>query len=269
MTTQTTTNEPAAAAVMAAVLDNTKKLKGSKARLTLALRDLLLDGAPLAAFFVTHTKLNTKGETVSDTSKSTAVWEHAASTYFLLDLKKLTKEDANSARSAFNECLRPALYLAERGLSAIKVNKDGAFTGVPIAEAVDLFTDTGERSAKAKTQVEREIESASIDGKELTDEQAMERVTKKHVSTIGRVGIPTATEAMRRWKQGAVEMGLCPAPEGRDRNRAAETKADDAISFLSLAFEVMEATDEAPFALTTERETKLLKLASYITDFLS
>ena len=143
------------------------------------------------------------------------------------------------------------------------------FTGVPIAEAVNLYTDTGERTPMASAQVEREIESASIEGKELTDAQAWDRVTRKSVATIGKAGIPTTTEVMKRWKQGAIESGLCPAPEGRDRNRADDSKADDAINFLHAAFEVMEATDEAPFALTTERETKLLKLASYIADFLS
>ena len=265
MTTQSMKNEPASAVAMAQVLDANAKLKGAKAHLTLTLRDLLMDGVNLGAFFALATKTNKAGETVKDTSQATSVWEGIASTDFLLDLKKISKERANAARSAFSECLRPALYLAAQGLTAIKVNKDGAFTGVPISEAVDLFTDTGERSTMAKAQVEREIESASIEGKELTDAQAWERVTKKSVATIGKAGIPTSTEAMKRWKQGAIESGLCPAPEGRDRNRADDSKADDAIAYLLTAFETMETTDEAPFAMTGEREAKLAKLAAMIT----
>ena len=265
MTAQPMKNEPASAVAMASVLDATAKLKGAKAHLTLTLRDLLLEGVALGAFFVIATKVNKSGETVKDTSQATSVWEGIASTHFLLNLKTLSKEKANAARSAFSECLRPALYLASRGLTTVKVNKDGAFTGVPIQEAVDLFTDAGERTPMAKAQIEREIESASIEGKELTDAQAWERVTKKSVATIGKAGIPTATEAMKRWKQGAIESGLCPAPEGRDRSRADDSKADDAINFLHAACETMEATDESPFALTGEREAKLAKLAAMIT----
>ena len=265
MTTQNMKNEPASAVAMASVLDATAKLKGAKAHLTLTLRDLLLDGVNLGAFFALATKTNKAGETVKDTSQATSVWEGIASTHFLLNLKTLSKEKANAARSAFSECLRPAMYLADNLLTTVKVNKDGAFTGVPIAEAVDLFTDTGERTPMAKAQVEREIESASIEGKELTDTQAWERVTKKSVATIGKAGIPTATEVMKRWKQGAIESGLCPSPESRDRNRADDSKADEAIAYLLTAFEVMEATDEAPFALTSEREAKLAKLGKMIT----
>jgi hypothetical protein len=281
MTTQTNiiTNEPAAAAVMAQVLDATSKLKGAKARLTLAIRDLLLSdtcvsvkvgdaasfSAPVAAFMWPKWKENDKGEMVKDHATTKAHWEAIASECFCLDVAKMTKEDANAARSAFTACLRPAAYLAERGLTTVKVNKDGAFTGVPIAEAVNLYTDTGERTPMAKAQVEREIESASIEGKELTDEQAMARVMKKSVATVGKAGVPTSTEVLKRWAQGAVELELCPAPESRDRERAEDGKADEAIAFLLTAFEVMATTDESPFAMTDTRQNKLLKLADMIS----
>lgn len=277
MTTQIT-NEPAAAAVMAQVLDATSKLKGAKARLTLSIRDMLLsdthvkvkvgDAASfyksVASFMWPNWKENDKGETVKDHATTKAHWEAIASECFLLNVEKMTKEDANAARSAFTACLRPAAYLAERGLTAVKVNKDGAFTGVPIAEAVNLYTDTGERTPMAKAQVEREIESASVEGKELTDEQAMARVMKKSVATVGKAGVPTSTEVLKRWAQGAVELELCPAPESRDRERAEDGKADEAIAFLLAAFEVMATTDESPFALTDTRQNKLLKLADAI-----
>jgi len=270
MTTQTNMkNEPAAAFAMAQVIQFAGKLEGSKASLTLAIRDLIFEGVNVAAFFVEHTKTNKKGETVKDTAPGTAVWENIADAHFALPLKMMDKDKANNARSYFVECARPAMYLASQGLTAIKVNKDGAFTGVPIAEAVDLFTNTGERTPMAKAQVEREIESASIEGKELTDAQAWERVTKKSVATVGKAGIPTATEAMKRWKQGAIESGLCPAPETRDRNRADDSKADDAIAYLLAAFEVMDTTDESPFAFTGERSAKLLKLAGHINQWLA
>lgn len=272
------TNEPAAAAVMAQVLDATSKLKGAKARLTLAIRDLLLSdtcvsvkvgdaasfSAPVASFMWPNWKENDKGEMVKDHATTKAHWEAIASVCFCLDVAKMTKEDANAARSAFTACLRPAAYLAERGLTTVKVNKDGAFTGVPIAEAVNLYTDTGERTPMAKAQVEREIESASIEGKELTDEQAMARVMKKSVATVGKAGVPTSTEVLKRWAQGAVELELCPAPESRDRERAEDGKADEAIAFLLTAFEVMANTDESPFAITDTRQNKLLKLADMI-----
>lgn len=277
MTTQIT-NEPAAAAVMAQVLDATSKLKGAKARLTLSIRDMLLSDTQVmvkvgdaasftksvASFMWPNWKENDKGETVKDHATTKALWEAIASECFLLNLEKMTKEDANAARSAFTACLRPAAYLAERGLTAVKVNKDGAFTGVPIAEAVNLYTDTGERTPMAKAQVEREIESASIEGKELTDEQAMSRVMKKSVATVGKAGVPTSTEVLKRWTQGAVELQICPAPESRDRERAEDGKADEAITYLLTAFEVMATTDESPFALTDTRQNKLLKLADAI-----
>lgn len=265
MITQSMKNEPASAAAMANVILYAGKLEGSKASLTLAIRDLILEGVNVAAFFVEHTKVNKKGETVKDTAPGTAIWENIADAHFALSIKTMDKDKANKARSYFNECGRPALYLAAQGLTAVKVNKDGAFTGVPIAEAVDLFTNTGERTPVAKAQIENEIENASIEGKELTDAQAWERVTKKSVATLGKKGFPTSTEAMKRWKQSAIESGLCPGGADRNRNRAADSKADDAINFLHAAFEVMEATDESPFALTSEREAKLAKLAAMIT----
>lgn len=279
MTTQNIiTNEPAAAAVMAQVLDATSKLKGAKARLTLAIRDLIAEGyevtvkvgdaasfrKSVAAFIWPNWKENDKGEMVKDHATTKAHWEAIASECFCLDVAKMTKEDANAARSAFTACLRPAAYLAARGLTTVKVNKDGAFTGVPIAEAVNLYTDTGERTPMAKAQVEREIESASIEGKELTDEQAMSRVMKKSVATVGKAGVPTSTEVLKRWTQGAVELQICPAPESRDRERAEDGKADEAIAFLLTAFTVMNTTDESPFAMTDERETKLVELARMI-----
>jgi hypothetical protein len=265
MTTQSMKNEPAAAFAMAQVIQFAGKLEGSKASLTLAIRDLILEGVNVAAFFVEHTKTNKKGETVKDSAPGTAIWEKIAETNFALSLKNMDKDKANKARSYFIECARPAMYLASRGLSAVKVNKDGAFVNVPLGETVDLYTGAGERTTVAKSQVEREIESASIEGKELTDAQAWERVTRKNVATVGKAGVPTSTETRKRWAQGAIESGLCPAPEGRDRNRADDNKADDAINFLSLAFEVMETTDESPFAMTDEREAKLAKLAAMIT----
>lgn len=272
-------NEPAGAAVMAQVLDLSSKLKGAKARLTLAIRDILLADthvsvkmgdapsylASVASFIWPMWTENKKGETVRDHASTTALWRAVASECFLLNTAKLTKEENNTARSAFTACLRPAAYLAERGLTEVKVNKAGVFVNVPIGETVDLYTDIGERTPMAAAQVEREIESASIDGRELTDEQAMDRVMKKSVATVGKAGIPTPTEVMARWAKGAVELELAPAPESRDRERTDDgKKVDDAINFLLVAFEAMESTDEAPFAMTDTRQTKLLKLAEMI-----
>ena len=135
--------------------------------------------------------------------------------------------------------------------------------GVPIAQAIDLFDDTGNASKSAQERVQRLIETEESEGREITPEKAFERVQKQAVTATGKAGIPTTTDLLARWTKAAIEAGMVPPKDDRNSTRA-DDKADAAIAFLMEGFTVLEATDEAPFALTDVREAALLKLAEAI-----
>ena len=228
----TITNTSPLAAAVNAVLEAGKKLKGAEARFTLSLRD--------AAFNNVYVNATVDGRIVplaladwfhfSETDK-TAFWNVFSVGYLQLDKAKVDKERMNAARSAFVKCLRPAIYLAAQGLTEVAVNKDGAFTGVPMGEAIDLLDDTGEMTKAAKAQVEREMENASIEGKTLDEETAFERVKAKRIATLGKAGAPTATEAMKRWGAGAVALGLVPPPTKRAARTTSNADASADATF--------------------------------------
>ena len=219
----TITNTSPLASAVNAVLEAGKKLKGAEARFTLSLRDAIGGDVAIAATIEDRIKVLALADWFhfTDTEK-TAFWNGFCATHLQLDRAKVDKERMDAARSSFVKCLRPAIYLALKGLGDVAVNKDGAFTGVPMGEAINLLDDTGEYTKAAKAQIEREIENASIEGKTLDEAAAFERVKAKKVTTLGKAGVPTPTEAMKRWGEGAMALGYIP----QRTKRAARTTSN-------------------------------------------
>ena len=280
-------NETALATSMAAIVTAVDKLDGATATFTLEMARFMADGGMLYVgsgpkarmvyaldYLEKRYKTNDKGDVVGDGAHKTEIWNAFLTgplCYSEEAAKALTsgrnakdKKQNNTMKSKFSAALRPAAYIAQTPnlIVGVKV-KDGVLAGVPIAQAIDLFDDTGNASKSAQERVQRLIETEESEGREITPEKAFERVQKQAVTATGKAGIPTTTDLLARWTKAAIEAGMVPPKDDRNSTRA-DDKADAAIAFLMEGFTVLEATDEAPFALTDVREAALLKLAEAI-----
>lgn len=274
-------NTPASAKAMTEVLDATSKLKGAKARLAVAIA-ARIKGDPtirigtgteartvaFASYFDERTRINSKGVAVADNSVKRGIWEAFAETECLLNLEKLSKSQATTALSAFAEMLRPAVYIASRGFD-LSVTADGHLKGVPFAEAVTLFTDTGEQTKAFKARITRAIDEAETEGRKLSEAKAAEKVAASKVTTTGKADIPTASEVLARFGRAAVAAGLVAAPKERDVNRRDEKAFDDALASLLSAFTKIAESDEAPFAPTDERDDNIRRVVAAATAYLA
>ena len=279
-------NETALSSSMASIVTATEKLDGAVAVFTLNMADFIREGGQLWVgegtsgrhvsvldYLETRQKTNAKGAIVEDNAHKTAIWSAFLTgplCYSDEAAKALTsgknakdKKQNTTMRSNFMKAIRPAAYIAATpSLKDAKV-KDGVLTGVPIAQAINLFDDTGNASKGAQERVQRLIETEESEGREITPEKAFEKVQKQVVTATGKAALPNTTDMLARWEKAAIDAGIVPAKPGRASTRA-DDKADAAIAFLMEGFAILEKTDEAPFALTDIREAALLKLAEAI-----
>jgi hypothetical protein len=285
-------NETALATSMAAIVTAVEKLDGATATFTLEMARFMADGGTLYVgsgpkarmvyvldYLEKRFKTNAAGKVVEDGAHKKELWEAFLTgplCYSEEAAKTLTagknakdKKQNNTMKSKFSAALRPAAYIAQTPnlIVGVKV-KDGVLAGVPIAQAIDLFDDTGNASKSAQERVQRLIETEESEGREITPEKAFEKVQKQAVTATGKAGIPTTTDLLARWTKAAIDAGMVPPKDGRENTRA-DDKADAAIAFLIEGFNALETTDECSFAFTDERETQLLKLADYLNKWIA
>lgn len=133
---------------------------------------------------------------------------------------------AAPAKRLFNATFGAALWLRKHPEVTLGVNGAGQLTNVPFELAFD-FVDGKGQPTDAFRRVAAFVEAnASLKGRKAPEGAKLEGEVRKmrFVATgrnhpaFGNLRIPSSSQVVARMKAKAVEEGLIPAPEGRDRD---------------------------------------------------
>jgi hypothetical protein len=183
--------------------------------------------------------------------------------------------DTPAMRACFTRCLPAALILA-RSPSVTYDAKAKTIVKVPASIALKLYKDDGDLNDLGASILEAIKEAASLNGKDIDDEEATARLAKAtvplsgaHSRTYGQLPTPASFNRDIA-KPLAASLGLIPAPKaGTPRTSSgASVGLETSLTFLIKTIREQVEGDEAEEAFTNERVAEVRELATLIAAFL-
>jgi hypothetical protein len=146
---------------------------------------------------------------------------------------------------------------------------------LPVSMLVNFRNEKGELTPNGRKAVTSAITSAAMNGEEIDEAEALERLSNLTVPCTGEEhpffgDVPSQTDAINMLKKTAIDAGVLLS----FKPRASRTNDDDeGIAFseaVNFAAEVMTSvveTDESPVAFTPELRAKLFRLSELLAAY--
>jgi hypothetical protein len=180
----------------------------------------------------------------------------------------------NAVKQGFSRCYGAALAIQAGVVGGASVNSNNEVK-LPLPLVVNFKNDKGELTPRGRKAVEAAIASAGLQGEEITEAEALRRLSNQIVVCNGKEHpfygkLPGQTEAIALLKGAAVDNGLLTMKQRATRVTSADDKGiafAQSITFAADMLAAINSSDESPIAFTSELRASMFRLSEQLAAY--